>query len=79
MSLAAAFLLAAAAAVAGQASSAEVIGEPSHGAPVGTAHVGATILRGAVMVNGELNATKDSVAPRSQRQSRGGRVTYEFE
>ena len=77
MSLAAAFLLAAA--VAGQASSAEVIGEPSHGAPVGTAHVGATILRGAVMVNGELNATKDSVAPRSQRQSRGGRVTYEFE
>jgi len=77
MSLAAAFLLAAA--VAGQASSAEVIGEPSHGAQVGTAHVGATILRGAVMVNGELNATKDSVAPRSQRQSRGGRVTYEFE
>ena len=77
MSLAAAFLLAAA--VAGQASSAGVIGEPNHGAQVETAHVGATILRGAVMVNGELNATKDSVAPRSQRQSRGGRVTYEFE
>ena len=77
MSLAAALLLAAA--VAGQASSAEVVGEPSHGAQVETAHVGATILRGAAIVNGELNATKDSVAPRSQRQSRGGRVTYEFE
>jgi hypothetical protein len=76
MSLAAAFLLAAA--LAGQASSAEIIGEPNHGAQVETAHVAARILRGAAIVNGELNA-KDSVTPRSQRQSRGGRVTYEFE
>ena len=77
MSLAAAFLLAAA--VAGQASSAEVIGEPNHGAQMETAHVGATILRGVAIVNGELNATKDGVTPRSQRRSRDGRVTYEFE
>jgi hypothetical protein len=76
MSLAAAFLFAAA--VAGQASSAEVIGEPDHGAQVATAQVGARILRGAAIVNGQLSA-KNSVTPRSQRQSRGGRVTYEFE
>jgi hypothetical protein len=76
MSLAAAFLLAAA--VAGHAAPAEV-SEPDHGAQVESARVSATILRAAVVAHGSLVSARDGVTPRSQRQSRGGRINYEFE
>ncbi len=76
MSLAAAFLLAAAAA---QAAPAGAPREPDRGAQVETARVQATILRPAVLENGSLLARRDGGAPHSQRRSRDGRVTYEFE
>jgi hypothetical protein len=76
MSLATALLLAAAAA---QAAPADAPSEPGRGAQVETARVQATILRPAVLRNGSLVARQDGATPHSQRQSRGGRVTYEFE
>ena len=76
MSLAAAFLLAA---VAGQAVPAERSGGPDRGAQVETARVQATILRPAVLKAGTLLSGPGDTTPQSQRQSRAGRVTYEFE
>ena len=76
MSFAAAFLLAAAAA---QAAPADAPSEPARGAQVETARVSATILRPAVLRDGSLIDSRDGFTPHSQRQSRDGRVTYEFE
>jgi hypothetical protein len=77
MSLAAVFLLASAAA---QAAPAGAPSEPDRGAQVATARVQATILRPAVLRNGSLLASQDrTTTPHSQRRSRDGRVTYEFE
>ena len=76
MSLAAAFLLVAAAA---QATPAGAPDEPDRGAQVETAQVSVTILRPAVLKSGSLVMAKGSTTPHSQRQSRDGRVTYEFE
>jgi hypothetical protein len=76
MSLAAAFLLAATAA---QVAPAGPRSEPDRGARVETARVQARILRPAALKDGALLATQDGLTPRSQRRSREGRVTYEFE
>jgi hypothetical protein len=46
---------------------------------VESARVSVTIKRAAVLRHGALLAGPDAKAPRSQRQSRDGRVTYEFE
>jgi hypothetical protein len=75
MSLAAAFLLAAAAA---QAAPANAPSEPDRGARVKTARVQARIVRPAVLRDGLL-ARQDGATPHSQRRSSGNRVTYEFE
>ena len=76
MSLTAALLLAAAAA---QAAPTDVVRAPDRGAQVETARVSVTILRPAVLKAGALLERRDGTTPRSQRQSRDGRVTYEFE
>jgi hypothetical protein len=76
MSFAAALILAAAAA---QAAPAGAAAEADRGAQVATARVGATILRPALLSNGSLVLPGNGAAPRSQRLSRDGRVTYEFE
>jgi hypothetical protein len=76
MSLAAALLLAAAVA---QPAPAEAPSEPDRGAQVATARIGATILRPAMLKAGSLVVSRDGATPHSQRQSRDGRVTYEFE
>jgi hypothetical protein len=76
MSFAAAFLLATAAA---QAAPFDVPSAPDRGPQMETARVSATILRAAVLKNGSLIESRDGLTPRSQRQSRDGRVTYEFE
>jgi hypothetical protein len=76
MSFAAAFLLAAAAA---QAAPADASSEPHRGAQVQTAHVSVTILRPALLKGGSLIEGRDGATPHSQRLSRDGRVTYEFE
>ncbi len=49
------------------------------GAQVDTARVSVTILRPAVVKGGSLILDPGNVTPHSQRQSREGRVTYEFE
>lgn len=76
MSLAAAFLLAAAAA---QAAPADASREPDRGAQIETAQVSVVILRPAVLKNGALLSGKSADTPRSQRHSEGGRVSYAFE
>jgi hypothetical protein len=76
MSLAAAFLLAAAAA---QAAPADIDSAPDRGVQVQTAQVSVTILRPAVLKGGLLVGSREGATPHSQRQSREGRVTYEFE
>jgi hypothetical protein len=76
MSFAASFLLAAAAA---QAAPVDASGQMDRGAQVETARVSVTILRPAVLKGGSLIERRDGATPRSQRQSREGRVTYEFE
>jgi hypothetical protein len=76
MSFAAAFLLAAAAA---QAAPADVPSEPNRGAQVETARVSVTILRPAMLKGGSLIESRDGATPHSQRLSRDGRVTYEYE
>jgi hypothetical protein len=76
MSFAAAFLLAAAAV---QAAPVDAPAEPDRGARVESAQVSVTILRPAVLKGGSLISSRDGATPRSQRQSRDGRVTYEFE
>jgi hypothetical protein len=76
MNFAAAFLLAAAAA---QAAPADAPEGTSRGAQVESARVSVTIKRAAVLRHGALLAGPDDTAPRSQRQSHDGRVTYEFE
>src|SRR6478736_1788714 len=76
MSLAAAFLLAAAVA---QTASADTPSEPDRGAQVATARIGATILRSAMLQAGSLVIGRDGAILHSQRQSRDGRITYEFE
>ena len=77
MSLAATFVLATAAAA--QTPQAGAQNEPDRGAQVDTARVSVTILRPAVLKAGSLVLLQDSATPHSQRQSRDGRVTYEFE
>ena len=76
MSLAAAVLLAA---VATQAAPADERDEADRGPRVMTAQVQVTILRPAVLKAGRLLPSEAGTTPRSQRQSRAGRVTYEFE
>jgi hypothetical protein len=76
MSLAAALLLAAATA---HAPPADKTHEPDRGAQVERARVSVTITRAAVLQHGALVRGHDDRAPRSQRQSSDGRVTYEFE
>lgn len=76
MSLAAALLLAAATA---HAPPADKTHEPDRGAQVETARIAVTILRPAVLKNGKLLSERPADARHSQRQSRGNRVTYEFE
>jgi len=77
MSLAATLLLAAAAAAQTPQDGAR--NEPDRGAQVETARVSVTILRPAVVKGGSLILDPGNVTPHSQRQSREGRVTYEFE
>jgi hypothetical protein len=76
MTFAAAFLLVAAAA---QAAPVDTPDEPDRGAQIETAQVTVTILRPAVLKSGSLLMAQGSTTPHSQRQSRDGRVTYEFE
>ena len=76
MSLAAAFLLAAAAA---QAAPADAPRAPDRGAQVATARIGATILRPAVLRHGVLVTSEGADAPHSQRHSEDGRISYAFE
>lgn len=71
MSVTAALILAAAAAQATPAAA------PGSGAQVERARVSVTITRAAVLRHGAI--VHDDKAPRSQRQSSDGRVTYEFE
>jgi hypothetical protein len=78
MSLAAAFLLAASAAHPAPAPASEP-SDADRGAQVESARVQATITRPAVLKDGVLLARTDGLTPRSQRRSREGRVTYEFE
>ena len=76
MSLAAALVLAVAAA---HAAPAAAPAQPDRGAQVESAHVTVAILRPAVIKGGALVSSANSATPRNQRQSRDGRVTYEFE
>lgn len=76
MSLTAAFLLAAAS-QPGAAGGAESV--PDRGVQVESARVSVTILRPAVLNSGSLVEARHGARPHSQRQSRDGRVTYEFE
>ena len=76
MSFAAAFLLVA---VAAHPAAADGAVAPDRGVQVQTAWVSVTILRPAVLKDGSLIEARDGTAPHSQRQSREGRVTYEFE
>ncbi len=73
MSVTAGLILAAAAAQATPAAA------PGSGAQVERARVSVTITRAAVLQHGALVRGHDDRAPRSQRQSSDGRVTYEFE
>lgn len=77
MGIAAAFFLAAAA--ASQAAPVAVKEGNGSGPVLETARVAVEILRPAVLRAGELADVRGADAPRSQRQSRGGRITYEFE
>jgi hypothetical protein len=76
MNFAAALFLAAAAAQTAPAGEARA---PDRGAQVETVRVSVTILRPAVLKAGALLERRDGTTPHSQRQSRDGRVTYEFE
>jgi hypothetical protein len=76
MSLAAAFLLAAATA---QAAPVDAPPTRERGVRVQTADVAVTILRPAVLRKGFLVSDRELDAPRSQRRNEGGRVTYAFE
>jgi hypothetical protein len=76
VSLTAAFLLAATTA---QAAPGGMAGAPDRGAQVETARVSVTILRPAVVKGGTLIESHAGATPHSQRLSRDGRVTYEFE
>ena len=76
MSFAAAFFLAAAAA---QAAPVDAPKDADRGPQVETARISATILRPAMLKDGSLVESRDGLTPHSQRQSREGRVTYEFE
>ena len=76
MSLSAAFLLGAAAAQSAPVDAAEAV---DRGAQVESAQVSVVILRPAVLKAGVLLSNRNGDAPHSQRQSRDGRVTYEFE
>jgi hypothetical protein len=77
MSLAAAFMFAAA--VAAQATATDAPKGADRGAEVDTARVSVTILRPAVLKDGALVSSKAPDAPHSQRHDEGGRVTYAFE
>lgn len=76
MTLAAALLLAAAAAQAAPVAAPDGRGS---GARVDGARISVTITRAAVLKQGAPIADRSRTSPRSQRQSRDGRVTYEFE
>ena len=76
MSFAAAFLLAASAT---QAAPADGHDSRRQGPVFETAKVSVEILRPAVLKDGKLVAAGGADTPRSQRLSRDGRLTYEFE
>jgi hypothetical protein len=76
MSFAAAFLLASTVA---QVAPGGFAGEPGRGAEVETARVSVTILRPVIIKAGSLIESRDGATPHSQRLTRDGRVTYEFE
>jgi hypothetical protein len=76
MSLAAVFMLAAAAAPGASASERP---EPNHGVELESARVSVVIVRPAIVDGGQLVSSKDPRTPHSQRRSRDGRITYEFE
>ena len=75
MSMAAAFLLSAAAAQAGPGT---VQHEPDRGAQIETAQVTVRILRAAVLKGGELTSVSPD-PPRARRHVEAGRVAYTFE
>lgn len=76
MTFAAAFLL-----VATVAQPAPAEGQDSRreGPQLETAGISVEILQPAVLKDGKLVSARGADAPRSQRLSRDGRVTYEFE
>jgi hypothetical protein len=76
MSLAAAFLLAAAAA-SPKPAPAEEPRQVDRGAEIATGQVSVTIVRPAVVKDGRLASGKDT--PHSQRRAEGGTVSYAFE
>ncbi len=77
MSLATALLLAAA--VSSQAATADQPRVPDRGAQVDSARISVTILRPAQIRGGVLVSNGTVAAPRAQRQTQGGYVTYAFE
>jgi hypothetical protein len=76
MSLAAAFLLAAASA---QAAPADEPRRAGQGAQVATAEVSVRIVRAASLKGGALVSARNPDSPRSQRHDESGRITYAFE
>jgi len=76
MSLVAAVILAAAVA---QPVPADAVPEGGRGAQVESARIAVTILKPAVLKGGVLASAQDANAPRSQRRSDDGMVTYAFE
>jgi hypothetical protein len=74
MSIAASFLLAAAV----HAAPADAPREPDRGAQVETAQVRVTILRAAVLKNGQMMAGAPDL-PHARRHVETGRVAYTFE
>jgi hypothetical protein len=77
MSLAVAFVLAAAAASAEPAVANDEPGHTDRGAQIATAQISVRIVRPAVLKDGKLASGLD--APRSQRHADGTRVIYAFE